>query len=520
MVTNQALAPSKGASQSLCLLISLSSLYFLLEFVPNVIDGYGYFIDELYYIACSKRLAFGYVDHPPVSVWMLAAWSKVFGSSTVAIRFLPAFFGGATVFMTGWIARRLGAGLFGQGLAAVAYMAAAVPMVIFGMYSMNAFQLLLWTAIFYLLIEIGDGGDKRLWIVFGVLAGIGLMNKHTLVLMSVGLTVGLILTPARKFLLERRLWIGAVIAGLILVPNILWQIQNGWPSLEFYRNAALLKNLPASPLEIVMHQILYMNPAGVLVWLPGLAFLLFSARAKQWRFIAWIFVALLAILMYSGQSRPDRITSLYPILFAAGGLFWESLSLRRGWAWIRWVLVVPLIVSGLLLMPLGIPVLSPEKATNYSMWLGMVPQMERGEGKKTELPQWFADRFGWEELVRDVAAVYETIPEEERAGTVILAPSYGHAGAIELFGPQYDLPPVAGTQNSYHLWGLPNRTIQTVISLDFGPNRLSSLFESVEEAGFYECDYCMRWRDEMRIYIARDPEVDFREHWEDFRNFE
>jgi hypothetical protein len=491
-----------------------------MEFVPNALDGYGYFIDELYYIACAKRLAFGYVDHPPLSMLVLAIWSGLAGTSTAAIRFLPAFFGAGTVFMTGWIARRLGAGFFGQGLAALAYMVAAVPMVMFGIYTMNALQMLIWALLLYLLVRIGGGDSSSLWVWFGVLAGLGLQNKHTLVMLAIGLAAGLLLTSARRFLNEKRLWYGGVISLLILLPNILWQIQNGWPSLEFYRNAALIKNLPASPLDVLKGQILYMNPVGFLVWLPGLAVLLFLFKGKRWRFIGWVFVTLLAMMMFSGQSRPDRIVGVYPVLFAAGGLFWESVSVRKGWSWIRWALVLPLILSGLVLMPLGIPVLSPDKATDYGVWLGIVPQLERGPGKKSELPQWFADRFGWEQLAHDVATVWETIPEVERPGTVILAPSYGHAGALELFGPEYDLPPVASMQNNYHLWGLPDRPIHTVISLGIGPDSLSSLFERVAEAGFHDCDHCMGWRDEMTIYVARGPKIDFHDAWNDFRHFE
>lgn len=505
---------------SLTLLLPLAAFYFLLEFVPNLWGGYGYFIDELYYIACSQRPAWGYVDHPPLSVWILAGIRAVLGSSPAAIRFLPALFGAATVFMTGWIARRLGAGLFGQALAAVAYMAAAVPMVMFGFYTMNALQMLIWAGLLYLLVLIVDGGSPRLWIWFGVLAGFGLQNKHTLVLLAAGLMVGLLLSPARKHLLERRLWSGGFIAFLILLPNVLWQIQNGWPSLEFYRNAALLKNLPASPWDVLVAQILYMNPIGAAVWLPGLLFLLLSGRAASRRSLGWLFLTLLAILMLSGQSRPDRITGAYPVVFAAGGFFWEAFAARFRVTWIRWALLLPLVVSGLLLVPLAIPVLPPAQAARYAAWTGMVPQMERGPGKKAELPQWFADRFGWQELARDVAKAYYSLSEQERGETVILAPSYGHAGALELYGPRYGLPPVCSPHNNYHLWGLPDRPVRTVISLGYGPDEIGSLFEDMQEVGVYQCDYCMRWRDDMSIYVARRPRVDLGAAWEDFKHFE
>ncbi len=513
MSNENALIPRR----SLWPLAIMATIYFLVEFVPNLKDGYGYFIDELYYLACAKRLALGYVDHPPVSIWILAAWTKIFGISLPSIKFMPALFGGLTVLMTGLLARRVGAGLFGQLLAALTYMSSAVPLVVFGLYSMNAMQLFLWTVLLYILVEIADKGSSRLWIWFGIVAGIGLMNKHTLILLAAGLTLGLLLTPARKFLIEKNLWIGAGVAALILLPNLIWQALNGWPSAEFYRNAALEKNLSAGPLEVILAQLMFMN---AVVWVPGLFFLMFSKRFRQWRFIGWMFLTLLMLLILSGQSRADRLAGIYPILFAFGARWWESVSIRRKWSWLRYLLVVLLVSAMLILLPIGVPVLSPAQTTAYVSWFGIDTQAERGEGKKSELPQWMADRFGWPELAADVAVVWESVPGDERSKTIILAPSYGHAGAIEMYGPQYGLPPVAGLQNNYFLWGLPDQEITTVISLGIGPRSLDRVFESVEEVGHYTCEFCMPWRNNMDIYLARGPKADLREAWEDLGYFE
>ncbi|NIM01985.1 MAG: hypothetical protein GTN89_14480, partial [Acidobacteria bacterium] len=455
-----------------------------------------------------------------LSILLLAAWRTLFGTSLAALRFLPALCGALTVFMTGLTAAGMGAGRLGQGLAALAYMAAAVPMVVFGFYSMNALQLPIWALLLYLLVRLGDDGSPRLWIAFGVVAGLGLLNKHTLVLLAVGLGVGLVLTPARRLLGEKRLWLGAAIAVALLLPNLVWQWLNDWPSLEFYRNAAMFKNLPASPLEVLTAQLLFMNPIGSLVWLAGLGFLLFSKRAKRGRFLGWLFLTLLVLMMVSGQSRPDRITGVYPVLLAAGGVFWESLSAKGARVWIARALMLLLALGGLALAPLGLPVLSPERATAYGQALGIVPQMERGDGKKPELPQWFADRFGWEELVRDVAGVRDEIPQTERENMLILAPSYGHAGALELFGPEYGLPAVAGTQNTYHLWGLPAGPIETVISIGYGSRTLSPYFAEVEQVAVHDCEHCMGWRDGMAIFVARKPTADFHDAWPEFRYYE
>jgi 4-amino-4-deoxy-L-arabinose transferase-like glycosyltransferase len=251
------------------ILLSLALVYFLLEWIPSFFGTYGYFIDELYYVACSERLAFGYVDHPPLSVFLLRLVRALIGDSLVALRLVPSLAGAATVLLTGLLARRLGAGVFGQALAAGAAMAGSMYHVMFSSYSMNSLSLLMWTVCFWILVEIERREEPRLWMAFGAVAGLGLENKHTFVLLALGLAVGLVLTPARCHLRSRWLWIGLGIAILLLLPNLLWQQANGWPSLEFYRNADLYKNVPTPPLEVLKQQVLGMNPAALPVWLAG-----------------------------------------------------------------------------------------------------------------------------------------------------------------------------------------------------------------------------------------------------------
>lgn len=509
------------ATRANAVLLTLALLYFLIEWLPGIIGQYGYFIDEFYYVACSNHLAFGYVDHPPLSIFLLRLIRGVIGDSLPALRLVPSLAGAATIFIIGLTARRLGAGLFGQALASLAAMVGSVYHVILSYYSMNALGLLIWAVGFLILVEIERRDEPRLWLVFGVLAGLGLENKHTFALLLAGLAVGLVVTRARRHLANRWLWTGLAITVILALPNIAWQAAQGWPSIEFYRNADVYKNVPTPPLEVLTQQVLFMNPVAFPVWLGGLIFFLLTRRGRRFRHLGVAYVVLLILMVIGQKSRPDRIAGAYTILFAGGGVYLGEALSRKRLRWLRWVLPILLVLSGAALAPVGLPVLPPAATARYAASLGIVPQIERGEAKHSPLPQWHADRMGWEQLVDDVAAVVELLDAGERDRTVILAPSYGEAGAIELLGRGRDLPPVYGFQNSNFHWGPPPDTLDVAIILGpFSEQGVRHYFGEVELARIHDCDWCMPWRDDMPIWLARKPRMLFRDLWPELKHYE
>ena len=354
----------------------------------------------------------------------------------------------------------------------------------------------------------------------GAVAGLGLMNKHTMVLAGLGLVAGLLLSPARRLLFNRWLVLGGIVAFVLFLPNVLWQIEHGWPSLEFYRNATLLKNLPSPPLKTLANQVVFMNPILFPVWAAGLVFVF--TRDGRYRVVGFAYVILLAILVASQSGRPDRIAGLYPTLLAAGAVWWEGALAPRA-APLRWVFMGVVVVGCLALAPLFQPLLPPEDAARFATFVGIDTQIERGEGKRAALPQWLADRFGWEELTTQVGEIYDGLSSEEQRSALIVAPSYGHAGALELLG---DLPPVLSAHNTYHTWGreLAGRLAEgPVIVLGWRRSDVESLYDDVREAGVYECDYCMNWRNDMAIYVARQSKLtasEFAADWESFKHYE
>jgi hypothetical protein len=496
-------------------LLGLGLLLVLIELVPNLFGAYGIFIDELYYLACADHLATGYVDHPPLAPWILAASRAILGDSQLGIRVLPALAGGGTVVLTGMIAWRMGAHARGQVLAAIAILVAPIPLIMFGFFSVNAFEILLWTLAAYILVEQARTKSPRWWLWLGLVCGLGLMNKHTFVLIALGLLVGMLLTPARKHLASKHLWLGVAIAALVFSPNLVWQIQHDWMTLGFYAGADA-KNVKTPALEVFLQQVLFMNPAGVLLWAAGIWFLLRNEAGRSWRHLGWLFLTLLVLMVASQKSRPDRIAGAYPMMFAAGAVWWDRLCRARA-RWLSPALAGLLVLVAAPFVPVVLPIMPPQKLGPYAQSLGVVPKIERGH-EHTPLPQWMEDRLGWPEMVDAVvAATNAHVAPEELARARVVAPSYGYAGALELLGRDRGLPRVVSPHNTYFLWGLGEGPIEVAVTIGFGPKTLKKLFEEVTLVRDHKEPFGLRRG--SPIYVCRGPKIPLHEVWEKFRNY-
>jgi hypothetical protein len=503
--------------------LGIAGLAVAMHVIPDALGGYGFFIDELYYVSCARRLAFGYVDHPPLAPLILRGVTEVLGEGLQAIRLLPALASGALALLVGWLTARLGGGGFAQAVAALAGLGSPYLLLVFSFYSMNWLEPLVWTGLVAIVVELVRCRDPRLWLAFGALAGLGLQAKHTVATIAAALVAGVALSAVRGLLLSRWLWAGGLVAALIIAPNVVWQAAHGWPSVEFYRNATLLKNLPTPPLGVVANQVIFMNPIVAPLWLAGLGYFLISRGGRAWSAIGWAYLLLLATLVFAGSSRPDRLGAIYPALLAAGAVALEPAARQRRWL-ARGALA--LLVAGILAFaPIGLPLLPPPVLARYVAALGIVPQIERGEGKRAELPQWFADRFGWEQLAAEVAAIHAALPAEERARAIVVAPSYGQAGAIEQLWPSGETPPVVSPHNTWFFWSrevLARAPFEVAIGIGMR-DALAHTYSRLEQVGVHDCDYCIAWRDEMPLFVARGPRVTREEllaGWERARHFE
>jgi 4-amino-4-deoxy-L-arabinose transferase-like glycosyltransferase len=497
-------------------LLAIAGAFAALQVLATTLSGYGYFIDEFYYVACAKRLAFGYVDHPPLAPVVLAVTRLVLGDSLLAIR-IPAFLAGAIIV---WVAGRLALDLGGGRWAALtsAAIVALAPgiLAMTGFFSVNAFEALAWVLFTWLLVRLLRTGDTRLWLFIGLVAGLGFEAKHTMVTFLAAVGVGLLATRARGLLWNRFAAWGAGAALALAAPNVLWQVANGFPSVEFYRNAATLKNLPSPPLDTIVEQLRLMGLLSAPVWLVGLVWFLLSRDGGRWRPLAIAYLLLLTLLVVSEQRRPDRLLGIYPVLIAAGAVVLERLVRRPT---TRAVITTMVLAGCVPAVPIVIGVLPPPTLARYVAWLGIQTSAERG--KTSPIPQLLADRTGWEDLVAQVGGIYRSLPAEDRRDVLIYAPSYGQAGAIDLLGSADGLPRTIAGQNSYWHWSKREGVdSQVVIAIGADPEDLRALFRDVQLEGTTSCTYCMSWRNGMPIWVARRPIVPVSSVWEKARHYE
>jgi hypothetical protein len=499
------------------LLALLSLITFVFLIICSTIKPYGFFIDELYFMSCSQRLAFGYIDQPPLSIAILSFIIKLFGHNLIAIRILPALSLAATVFISGLLARRLGGGLASMLLTGLAVLVLPIFLVFASFYSMNAFEPLLLVSVVFFLVKMVQEDDPRYWLHVGILSGISLEMKHTFVLYGFALVLGMLVSGKRRLLFSRWLLWGALACFLLVLPNIIWQVIHGFPSLELYRNSFTSKNIEKGYFQVILEQVLFVSPASFPLWLTGLIVLLLP-RGKPYRFMFFAYMFLLFVMVSGRSSRPDRIASIYVFFIAYGAVAIEQ-YLKPVWQRVAQAAMAALMIaSGIILSPVFCPVMQPAQLKQHIAKLGLKIDIE--EGKKGEpIPQWLADRIGWEDLAAVVAKVYKSMPEEEQRNVVIVSDSYGAAGALELYGSEYGLPPVFGTHNSFHSWGPPSDSVKTYIGVQIDSDRARELFDTVEIASTWYCPDCTRPQQEVPIFVLRGPRFSIEKEWEGMKQY-
>lgn len=500
------------------LLLALAAVKLVLHVVSSAWLAYGWVGDEFYYLDCAERLAWGYVDHPPLSIAVLRLWTEVLGSSMLVVRLVPAFAGCTTIVFAGLMARELGGGRVAQGLAGLGVLAGPVYLVMGGFYSMNPIDQMLWAVAAYFLLRLVNSEDRRIWLGLGVVLGLGLLNKLSVVWLGCGILGGVLLTKQRHWLVTPWPWLGGVIALGCLTPYLLWQIQNGWPVLEFMRNAALEKNVPTPPLVFVGDQILAMHPLTLPFWLSGPIYLFVAREARPYRMLGWVWLIVFLILMASGSARTYYLAPALTIAIAAAGRAVEGLAARPALRWLPAAATALMILALATGAPMSIPLLPPDRYVAYERALGLKPPAEARE-EPSELPLHFALRFYGVPLVGAVSAAYESLSRDERKRVVILADSFHEAGGVNVLGRAVGLPRAIAIHNNYWLWGagaVADDIFLVVAPID---SELLTLFTSVERVAEIDCRWCMPFQRDKAVYVCRAPRRPLREVWPELKEF-
>jgi 4-amino-4-deoxy-L-arabinose transferase-like glycosyltransferase len=507
-------APPSGVSADGTLLV-LALAKLLLH--ATAITRYGYFRDELYYLVCAQHPAAGYVDQPPLSIWILGLVRALCGDSLIALRWLPAVVGAATVFVTGRIARELGGGRFAQAVAALAALIAPVFLGTDHFYSMNSFDILIWTLCAWITLRALSSASPRPWLLLGVVLGLGLLNKISVLWLIAGLGAGILVSPSRRALLTPWPWCAIGIAFAIFAPNVIWQIQHGWPTLEFMRNATGRKMVAVSPAGFIAGQALSMNPVTLPLWLAGLVWLLFAHAGRAARPLGVMYVAVALFLIAGGRSRVSYLSPAYVSLFAAGAVAFERATAMRGRG-LRGVAVALMLLLGAAALPLALPVLPADAYIRYARALGLAPSTEEHQ-RIGRLPQHYADMFGWQELVDEVEKAYRSLTPDEQARCSIFAQNYGEAGAITVLGRRRGLPAALSGHNNFWLWGPGPRDGEVMIIVGGDRADNERVFRELTQVGTVRSKYSMPYEQDMPIFVGRGLKIPIRELWPQLKEY-
>jgi 4-amino-4-deoxy-L-arabinose transferase-like glycosyltransferase len=490
---------------------SLAAVAFVLH--AAVAGRYDVFRDELYFIVCGQHPDFGYADQPPLVPLLSAALYRL-GHQTWLLR-APCVL--AAAFLP-WLAvrfTRLAGGGDAAALAAgIAAIIAPMLMGLLAVFNTTVFDPLIWTAVAYFIARAVLRDDRGALVWAGGIAGIGLEAKYATALWLASLGLGLLLTAERRLLLKRDLWIGAVIAIALALPSIVWQAAYHWPFMELMA-AAGAKNARFTAAQFLLNQVKVMNPVLAPLWIAGIVAPFSLSSLKRLRFVSIAFVVTLGLTII--QHGKDYYTAAaYPSMFVLGAIAFEKLVRA---AWPRWIYLGSAVAVSAIAAPAALPILPPGILADYLVRLHLMPQQQERSFAGTQLPQVFADQFGWHDLGQEVGAAWGQIPPELRAATGIKVENYGEAAALDIYGVPYHLPPALSGHNQYFLWGLRGQHPTHLLVVQNHPERLAPYCTDMKILGVTSLPNGMAYESGQSIAFCRNVHPSIEVLWPQLKNF-
>jgi 4-amino-4-deoxy-L-arabinose transferase-like glycosyltransferase len=464
---------------------------------------YGIHRDELYFLACARHLAWGYVDQPPFVPAVARVATGLFGPSAVALRVFPAVAGGASVLFTGAMARELGGGRQAQIVAALAAAASTETLATVHLLSTAAFDLFFWSAITLMVMRMLRTEERRWWLAIGAVGGIGLLNKYNVVFLFAGLAVGMVLSNRRRLLTNRWALLGGGIALIILSPNVIWNAQHHWAAISMLHSLQQENGGIGASVKFIPAQFVIVGPILIVLWIGGLVRLLRHPFART---LGISYLSLVVLDTLAG-AKPYYLGGMYFVLFAAGGLWIEERRARRGRPGGLWRIVALIVVGEALLLPFALPTLP-------------VDTLAKGP-EEGNLNKDLSATVGWQQMTRQVADIASALPPANRAHLVVFTGDYGAAGAVDLYGSSQGLPNAISGHNNYWIWGPTNASDDsTTIAVNLSRAYLQTIFRNVVPAGSVNTPYGV-WTEERGdpIWICTGQRVNWARAWPDAKHY-
>jgi hypothetical protein len=474
-------------------------------------NNLGFHRDELLYLALGKHLAAGYWSNPPL-IGLISFLSQLLpGDPLFTTRLIPAIAGAVLILLTGLIVRELGGKLYAQILACLSLSLSLLILRGYSMLQPVPFDILFWTLILFFFLRYINTQKPVHLLLIGVVFGIGMLNKYMVIFLAAGIFLAVIFTPYRRLWINRYTWFAILIAFVLFLPNLIWQYNYDFPVMRHMQELKDTQLVNVKRANILLDQML-MFTIGTIVWISGLLWLLVARRSGKYRVFGFIYLSILALFLIM-RGKSYYMAGLYPFLFAAGGVSFESVLKSRVW---RISLAMFIAILSIPIVPGGIPVMSAGKLADFFKKIppeaGAEALLRWEDGRMHPLPQDFADMLGWDELGNVVKKACDTI--EDKSRIMIYAQNYGQAGAIDHCGRCHGLPQVASFSDSYLLW-VPDsisskQDMFFYVNYELGGD-VDSLFTRIDSIGSITNPYAREHG--TTVYMCRLPRSDFNEFW-------
>lgn len=475
-------------------------------------QNYGFHRDELLHLTVGKHLALGYMEFPPMIAWLSALIQNTLGNSLFAIRLLPALAGVFLLYLVYLLAKELTENKFGQFLAVLSAFISTVYFRDASLFQPNIFDQVFWALSFFFILKYIHTQQDKFLIYLGICVGLGILNKYNMLFFVLGLIIASLFTKYRTVYSKTSTWKAIGIAFLIILPNLIWQILHNFPifrSIQAFRNS-FNPDASTSPLgDFFMEQIILMNEFSFLLVFTIIFFLLFSPKLQNYRVFGWMFI-FLSLLMILILPDPNNMFAVYPIYFAFVGKVF-ALLLQGNFLIFRGVLVSVPLAWGLFLMPTATPVLNVEQFISYT---GIQVNTKTD---RVILPNTYANMFGWEEQVSELAKIYhQSFSIEEKKHCVVWTQNYGEASAILYYRDKHKLPKPICKQGSFWLWGSGDNDAQIALCIGLEKPFLQNFYNEVQEIKRLKFPYVIQEEYNIPIMICFDPKISLVDFWKNF----
>ncbi|WP_340201551.1 ArnT family glycosyltransferase [Ascidiimonas sp. W6] len=485
------------------IILILSFIKLIIQWFGN--GNYGFHRDELLHLSVSEHLAWGFMEFPPLIAFIGKVSYWFFDYSLLGVRLFPTLAGVGILVLCCLIAKELGGkskAIFLAGICILAFLPFYRNHTLF---QPVAFDQLFWTLGFYFFIRFINTEHIKFLMLLGLTLGLGLLNKYTILVWAFAMFVGLFFYKKGNAFKNKWFYVSAFISLLIFLPNIIWQIQNDFPLLRHLQtlNENQLEKISTS--AFILEQLEITPP--FIMFLCGLIGLLFSKRLKNYRSIG-IASLVIFLTMWVLKAKTYYVFALYPVVFAAGAVVISNLLVKK--PFIIYLVAASVLLPMVYFIPQLTPILPIEKYVEFY-------QIEEDNGR-IELTGDYADMFGWEEQVKLVDSVYQTLSIEEKNNCVLWAENYGEAGALKILGNQYGLPNPISRHGSFWTWGYGNKNADVWISLGNEKPSVEYVFEEVELVKMITHKYAINEENGIPLYICRKPKIDIENWWKDYKD--